>query len=224
MSGIPSFKVRNGTEIGNYKVTQYLGTGWEGEVYRVIETYSGGHRVLKLFNPADYRSKQMGMYSARFEKLTQVSGVIKYYHADYWEDRDAYYLVMEYFAGKDLETLCQKPFPVFKALKTVRSLYKIINDCHEIKVCIGDIHPGNILMNGDGQVEIIDIDFSVEFTKETIILDVVAISKMLYVLIGNNSDIPADLRDVLPMREDAIRNRYSSAKDVLDALDELMGK
>lgn len=59
MPKVKSFKVRKGTYIGDYRVQERLGKGWEGEVYRVSEKYSEGHRVMKLYDPAQTRSEQM---------------------------------------------------------------------------------------------------------------------------------------------------------------------
>lgn len=224
MAEVDSFEIRKGTVINDYKIVKRLGKGWEGEVYQVVEEYSGGKRVLKIFNPAEYRSKQIGKYCSKFETLSGVQGVIRYYHAGYWEDRDAYYLVMEYFEGRDLGELSKKPWPVFKALRTVRKVCHIINDCHSEKICVGDLHAGNILVDSIGCIRIIDIDFEAIHNNEYAVQDVVSVSKLLYTLIGSADKLTDDLKKVLPMRADAIRNRYKSTQQVLDALDELMGK
>jgi serine/threonine protein kinase len=223
MPVVKSFKVRKGTEINDYTIVKSLGRGWEGEVYQVVENYSGGNRVMKLFDPVGYRSKQIGEYASKFEKLSGVSGIIRYYHAGYWEKHDVYYLIMEYFSGTDLEVLSQKPWPVFKALKAVRNIYRIIGECHMRGECVGDLHAGNVLVDPEGCMKIIDIDCGISPSKEHIIQDIVAATKLLYEIIGSSSELPADLRRILPKKEDAIRKRYGSSEQVLTALDELMG-
>jgi serine/threonine protein kinase len=120
--------------------------------------------------------------------------------------------------------LSKKPWPVFKALRTVRKVCHIINDCHSEKICVGDLHAGNILVDSIGCIRIIDIDFEAVHNNEYAVQDVVSVSKLLYTLIGSADKLTDDLKKVLPMRADAIRNRYKSTQQVLDALDELMGK
>jgi Serine/threonine protein kinase len=226
MSVIPSFKLRRGVSINkSYLIRECLGRGWEGEVYRVRELYSDGERVLKLFDPSEYRSKQMQQYCSKFDRISSVEGIIHYYHGGYWKEKDAYYMVMEFFNGKDLEKHIEKRhFPVFKALKIVREIFRISSKCHKNKTCLGDIHLGNILMDHDEQIKIIDFDLEVKFTKDQSIIDIVSVCKLFYELSGNLDNYPPDLRDVIPKRQNAIANRYDKVTQVLTELEELMGK
>jgi serine/threonine protein kinase len=127
MPEIESFKLRRGTLINDeYLIKERLGKGWEGEVYRVREKFSNGERVLKLFNPNEYRSKQMEQYCKKAEYVSSINGVIKYYHAGYWEKKDCYYMVMEYFLGNTLQKLIDRhPLSLFYALKIIRRLFCI---------------------------------------------------------------------------------------------------
>lgn len=219
---IKPFKVRSGTEINGYEIVESLGRGWEGEVYRAKEHFSGGFRVLKLFDPAQYRSKQITEYCAKLERISDVPGVIRYYHAGYWEHKDSYYMVMEYYEGKDLGQLCTKQWPFFKAFNTVYKLCQIVSNCHARGECIGDIDPCNILMDDAGELKIIDFNYGAKF-KNSHMDDVVAICKLIYRLVSSQS-VPGDLRYVLPKRRNAIRDKYNSIDDVLEALDMLSGK
>jgi hypothetical protein len=67
---VRSFRLRRGTWIDGYEIRERLGRGWEGEVYRAREKYSRGQRVLKLFDPALYRSTWMHRYGAKLERLS----------------------------------------------------------------------------------------------------------------------------------------------------------
>lgn len=222
MPVIKSFKVPSGTKINGYEIVERLGRGWEGEVYRAKEHFSGGLRVLKLFDPAQHRSKQIKKYCAKLEKISDVSGIIRYYHAGYWEDKDVYYMVMEYFEGKDLGQLCTKQLPFFKAFNTVYELCHIVSNCHDRGECIGDIDPCNILINDAGELKIIDFNYGATF-KNSHMDDVVEICKLIYRLVSSQS-VPGDLRNVLPKKRDAIQDKYNSIDEVLKALDTLKWK
>jgi len=224
MSKIKSFKLRRGTKVDNYQVRECLGRGWEGEVYRVREKLSNGLRVLKLFNPNEFGSDEMKRFCSKFEKLSSVESIIKYYHANKWNERNCYYMVMEYIPGRDLGRLVEKhPFPVFKSLKIVRAIFETICQCHKLKVCLGDIHPGNIVMARNGQVKIIDLDLSNRFNHDGVMGDIISGCKLLYDLNQRSADYPSDLRSIIPLREDAIRNKYQSAAEVLKSISSLMG-
>ncbi len=223
MPRLKSFKLRRGTAINGYTICQRLGSGWEGEVYRVREDYSQGQRVLKLFDPAQYRSKQMADYCPKLEKLSEISGIIRFYHAGYWDRRDCYYLVMEYVEGTPLQQLISRhPLPLFKVLRVIRDLLRIVRDCHDLRCCVGDIHSDNIILTTTDRPCIIDVDLGSRFTRRTASDDRKAVCKLLYEL--HNGPYPADLRQALPKRADALAAKYKSTSAVLRTVEALMGQ
>lgn len=223
MPRLKSFKVRKGTVINGYTIHDCLGSGWEGEVYRVTEEFSNAQRVLKLFDPAQYRSNHMFKYCPKLERLSEVSGIIRFYHGGYWERHDCYYLVMEWIDGKALDSLVsRRSLPLFQALRVVRDLLRIVRDCHDRNCCVGDIHSGNIICSAAGRPYIIDVDLGAQLTKHTASVDRTAVCKLLYEL--NCGPFTADLRQALPKRADALAAKYKTTSDVLRALDTLMGR
>jgi serine/threonine protein kinase len=166
----------------------------------------------------------MSKFCLKFERLSPVAGIIKYYHAGKWGERDCYYMVMEYVPGKVLSDLVKaRPFPMFKSLKTTRTIISIIDQCHRLKLSLGDIHLGNIIMADDGQLKIIDLDFSAVFSRDRVQDDVVSACKLFYELNHRSEDYPSELRSAIPLKENVIREKYQSASDVLQTLDDLMG-
>jgi hypothetical protein len=52
MSRSFAFDLEPGQKLGtSYRVEEFLGAGWEGEVYRVVEVPTGISRAAKLFYP-----------------------------------------------------------------------------------------------------------------------------------------------------------------------------
>jgi serine/threonine protein kinase len=224
MGRVRSFKLRRGTWINGYQVRERLGRGWEGEVYRVREEYSQGQRVLKLFDPSLYRSRHMHQYGAKLEILTDVAGVVRFYHGGYWEVRDAHYLVMRFVEGVSLERLVAKrSMPLFRALRIVRDLLNIVRDCHARDCRVGDIHADNIILAAGDRPFIIDLDLGTTLTRRTAVEDITAAAQLLYYLNWTRGPYSADLRHVLPKHADALKARYKKASDVLDSLAGLMG-
>ena len=224
MEGIASFKLKKGKRIGNYQIIKCLGRSCEGEVYRVREEYSGTERALKLFFPfSDFR--YVARYAAKLERLKGVKGIIQYYHGGYWEGQDSHFLVLEYSPGKDLGELIKRhPFPVFQALKVARELFRIMATCHEVKrECIGDLDLYNVLFSRDERVTIIDLDSEARYTKACIREDIACVCEIFYELNWNLGPYPRDLRKAIPKGRKAIKGRYRTALQALEAIEELMG-
>ena len=61
VNSIDSFSLQPGRQIGGkYIVDVKLGSGWEGEVYKVVESRTGINRAAKLFYPKRNVRDQIG--------------------------------------------------------------------------------------------------------------------------------------------------------------------
>src|SRR5208337_1313509 len=132
----------------------------------------------------------------------------------YWAERDCHFIVLELVEGKDLAKLSRnRPFPLFKALKVARQLFRILACCHdERKECLGDLGPSNILFSQDGKVTVIDLDMDVKFTRKNIKADIVAVCEIFYRLNWNRGPYPGGLRRAIPKCRQTIERRYRRAK------------
>ncbi len=221
---VRSFKLRRGTWINGYEIRESLGRGWEGEVYRAREKYSRGQRVLKLFDPALYRSRFMYRYGAKLERLSSVRGVVRFHHGGYWEPRDSHYLVMQLVDGESLARLASaRAMPLFRAMRIVRELLTIVRDCHAAGCRVGDIHADNIILAAGDRPFVIDLDLGAALNRATALRDITAVARLFYTLNRNRGPYSADFKNVLPRRAGALKARYRSATDLLQALTELMG-
>ena len=221
---VRSFGLRRGTWIDGYEIRERLGRGWEGEVYRAREKYSRGQRVLKLFDPALYRSTWMHRYGAKLERLSSVQGVVRFYHGGYWPPRDSHYLVLQFVEGVPLGRLASaRAMPLFRALRIVRHLLIVVRDCHTAGCRVGDIHAGNVILAAGDLPFVIDMHLGGALNRSTALRDVRAIARLFYHLNRDRGPYSTDLKKVLPRRADALTARYRGATDMLDALTDLMG-
>lgn len=221
---VKSFRLRPGTWINGYEIRERLGRGWEGEVYRAREKYSRGQRVLKLFDPALYRSRWMYRYGAKLERLSNVRGVVRFHHGGYWAPRDSHYLVMQFVAGASLARLAaSRALPLFRAVRITRELLTVVRDCHAAGCRVGDIHADNVVLAAGDRPFLIDLALGAALNRATAMEDVAALAALFYRLNRDRGPYSADLKRVLPRRAGALRLRYGSAADLLDALTELMG-
>jgi len=222
--GPSSFKLKPGRSIGGYVVLECLGRNYEGEVYRVFDQYSGSERAFKIFFPPS-GFRYVARYAEKLDRLRGMNGVVEYCHAGYWAECDCHYLVLELVEGKDLAKLSRnRPFPVCKALKVARQLFRILACCQEErKECLGDLVLSNILLSRDGKVTVIDLDMDAKFTRKNIKADIVAVCDIFYQLNWNRGLYSRDLRKAIPKCRPTIEKRYKNASQALEAIEELMG-
>ena len=113
MSPAPvTFCLRPGRRIGGrYSVVSKLGSGWEGEVYRVIEDRTGVERAAKLFYPQrNPKSKAALHYARKLDRLRHCSVMIQYHH---WEritvrERDVDAVISEVVDGIRLSSFLRQ--------------------------------------------------------------------------------------------------------------------
>ena len=146
-------RLRKARDIGSYELVSKLGEGGMGEVW------VGRHRMLarpaaiKLIRPellgADARSRATAI--RRFEREARATAALRSTHTidvyDYGSTEDgAFYYVMEFLEGVNLDVLVRKFGPVSAA----RTIYLLRQVCHSLGEAHAhglihrDIKPGNI--------------------------------------------------------------------------------
>jgi hypothetical protein len=70
---------------------------------------------------------------------------------------------------------------------------------------------------------IIDLDLGARLNRETASEDITAAAKLFYYLTWDRDALSADFKKVLPKRVDALKAKYRTANDVVEALAELIG-
>src|SRR5262245_715981 len=146
-----------------YRIVSLLGRGATGEVYRADDLKLGQRVALKLLSPS---SGPHPNFVTRF--ITEVRlardiahpNVCRVYdigEADGW-----HYLSMEYIDGETLASLLRRigSLPPEKALDVARQLCAGLAAAHDRGVLHRDLKPGNIMLDGRGQVRIVDLGFA----------------------------------------------------------------
>jgi serine/threonine protein kinase len=95
--------------------------------------------------------------------------IVKIY--DLFEENNTLYIVMQYIDGTDLEQLVtqQGKIPYQKLLHYARQIAEGISYIHKKNIVHYDIKPGNILIDNDDHVKIIDFGFSKRYNQRGII-------------------------------------------------------
>ena len=144
---------------GRYRIVALLGKGGMGEVYRADDLQLDQPVALK-FLPETLSQNESAVARFRNEVRTarQVShpNVCRVY--DLAEIEGLLVLSMEYVDGEDLGSLLRRigRLPSDKALEIARKLCAGLAAAHEKGVLHRDLKPGNIMLDGRGQILLTD--------------------------------------------------------------------
>jgi predicted Ser/Thr protein kinase len=142
--------------IGRYLIVEMLGSGTQGEVYRVIHPRLGRDMVLKLGRQPVGEDEHASLV-AEGRLLTDLEHInlVKIYDLDFHNDRP--FLVMEYVHGRNLEDYARdEPIPPRRAAALVAKLAGALAMVHRRGVIHRDIKPRNILIDESGEPRLID--------------------------------------------------------------------
>jgi tRNA A-37 threonylcarbamoyl transferase component Bud32 len=192
---IESFNLEPGTMVaGKYKVLGPLGSGWEGEVYKIVETRTGIERAAKFFYPHRNRRDRISRrYARKLHKLRHCPILIQYHTEETFEydGVDITVLVSEYVEGIMLsEFLRGMPggrLVDFEALHLLYALVKGIEQIHLKGEYHGDLHLDNVIISRYGltfELKVLDF-FHWEATKaENRQTDVCDLVRIFYDCLG----------------------------------------
>ena len=155
---ITNFQLKTAQIISDkYEVVSKLGSGWEGEVYKIREMRTGIERAAKLFFPQrNINHKASCFYARKLHKLRKCQILIQYHTEEtlYFDGLPITMLVSEYVEGQLLSDFVRsfpgKKLTPFQALHLLYSLVKGIEDIHLLNEYHGDLHSDNVIVNRFG--------------------------------------------------------------------------
>ena len=147
-----------------FRVVSLLGRGAMGEVYRADDLRLGQVVALKLMSEAMARrgdGLERLTAEVRLARTIVHPNVCRVYdigHAEGW-----HYLSMEYVDGETLASLLRRigQPPPAKALAMARQLCAGVAAAHDRGVLHRDLKPSNIMVDGLGQIRILDFGLAV---------------------------------------------------------------
>ncbi len=158
-----------GRTIGPYEVSDLIGRGGMGEVYKGLDIKLGREVALKIL-PSELAKDPERL--ARFEREARVLASLQHQNiaAIYGlEESDGQpVLAMELAQGEDLSTrLLAGPLPLNEIEKITRQMAKGLEFAHENGIVHRDLKPANVKVAGDGQVKILDFGLARAFAAES---------------------------------------------------------
>lgn len=223
---IERFDLKPGQMVGaKYQVDSFIGRGWEGEVYRVVERSTGLTRAAKIFFPHRNKDDQAVRRSAiKLERLREVPEVVQYHATEVIKRKGQRVtcLISEFIEGRVLEDLLEnypgKRMRPFEALCLVHTLASAMEDIHNAGEYHGDLHAHNILIQRTGVrfvAHIVDFFDRGASRKEARADDVVDLVHLLYHAVGGKKrypDQPPEIKAICKgLRRDLILKRFPTA-------------
>lgn len=153
---------------GHYQVGSLIGRGGMSEVYYALDLWSNNPVALKVLSPAlaeDAANRQK--FHREERSMRQVGGgghtvgVISS-GTEYFSGQIVMYIVLEYVHGCTLSQLLRvrNALSLGEALDILIPVVEALSEVHANRYLHGDIKPGNILLNANGQVKLTDFGLS----------------------------------------------------------------
>jgi serine/threonine protein kinase len=145
-------------EIPGFELTELLGRGGMGEVWRARQKSLGRTVAVKLL-PIDLASDPE--FVARFEKESGALAALSHPHIIQIIDRGVagpqYYFVMEFVEGRSLRELIQhgRPSPQ-QSLRLISQVLRAMECAHDTQIIHRDLKPENILIDARGNAKVAD--------------------------------------------------------------------
>lgn len=210
---------------GKYEVEAYLGGGWEGEVYSVIETETGVERTAKFFFPQRNRgNRALRSYAQKLHRLRRCPILIQYHTRDYvtFRGHRIPFLISEYVEGELLnEFVYSRPgkrISPFEGIHLLHALASGMEFIHDLGDYHGDLHAQNIIVEGYGlrfDLKLVDLYLRRGSRPENIFLDVVDMITLLYEAVGGRKHYasqPPVIKEICcGLKHSLIRKKYRTA-------------
>src|SRR5438876_2236045 len=147
-----------GQTLGNYKITQKIGAGGQGAVYKATDNKLGRTVVVKVL-PAELTVKETNL--KRFEREARLASTLDHPNIctifDLDEANGLHFITMQYVEGRNVRQLVGgRPLELRSALLIATQVTDALAAAHARGIIHRDIKSGNVMVTDSGQVKILD--------------------------------------------------------------------
>ena len=223
------------TVAGKYLLERPLGSGWEGEVYAIVERNTGIRRAAKFYYPhRDPMGKAAIAYARKLDALRHCPILMQYHHQEiaYVKRKKVMVVISELVEGVKLSEFLQSQpdqrLSVFEALHVLYGLSKGIAPIHARGEYHGDIHDDNIMIRRQGiafELKLLDFFDLGRPTKQKVHKDVLNLVQVFHTIVGGRDrykDQPRVVKEIIRgLKDSLILERFHSAGDLQRHLENL---
>jgi serine/threonine-protein kinase len=154
-----------GKTIAHYEITEKLGQGGMGEVYRATDTKLNRDVALKVLPEVFAQDAQrMGRFQREAQVLASLNhpNIAAIYGVEEEDGQRA--LVMELVEGEDLSArITRGPIALEQAIPIALQIAEALTDAHEKGIVHRDLKPANIRITSEGKVKVLDFGLAKAF-------------------------------------------------------------
>ena len=220
---------------GKYVIERPLGSGWEGEVYAIVERNTGIRRAAKFYYPhRDPMGKAAIVYARKLDALRHCPILMQYHHQEiaYVKRKKVMVVISELVEGQKLsEFLSAQPghcLSTFEALHVLYVLAKGISPIHARGEYHGDIHDDNVMIRRQGitfELKLLDFFDLGRPTRGKIHKDVLNLIQVFHTIVGGRPRYarqPKVVKNIIRgLKDSLILDRFQSAGDIQEHLESL---
>jgi len=148
-----------GKTISHYRITEKLGEGGMGVVYKALDTTLDRHVAIKFLPPhlnSDNQTKTRFIHEAKAASALNHANIAVVHEIDETPEEEMF-IVMAYYEGQTLKGKIEGgPLDIDDAIAIVSQLASGLGKAHEKNILHRDIKPANILMGDDGHAKLAD--------------------------------------------------------------------
>ncbi|HYP50039.1 MAG TPA: serine/threonine-protein kinase, partial [Pyrinomonadaceae bacterium] len=147
-----------GNELHHYRISEKIGAGGQGTVYKAVDTRLGRTVVIKVL-PPELTAKTANL--KRFEREAQLASQLDHPNIctiyDIGNFDEMRYIAMQYIEGKTVRHLVDgKPLDLKSALSIAIQVCDGLAYAHSRGIIHRDIKAGNVMVTPQGQAKILD--------------------------------------------------------------------
>ena len=143
-----------------YKILSHIGTGGMSTVYLAEHCVMQRQVAIKVLPK---KKLEKSVYLERFIREAQTiasldhPNIVRAYDID--QEDDVHYIVMEHFHGRNLQEVVSQDgvMPFEMAADYIRQAALALEYAHQAGVVHRDVKPGNVLVNNQGLVKVLDL-------------------------------------------------------------------
>jgi serine/threonine protein kinase len=153
----PPPETLSGTRLGHYRISETLGLGGMGQVYRALDEKLGREVALKVLPPNlldDPERKERFVREAKLAAKCTHANIAAIYEVG--EDEGRIYLAMELVQGPTLRERLSKSIEPIEVARIGVEIARGLAKAHGLGIVHRDLKPENVMLAEDGAAKILD--------------------------------------------------------------------